>query len=129
MTRRVQFAPREAKAPAALEWIFGLGEPCRVAMAPEEEAGAADCWPCTAVNLAAGLLVGGLPLVLVWPGGNAIQRGLGLAWAVAVLAFTGYRILAKGYLPGAEWLARRSGLHEVIGPGSQAPPEGGSEEP
>lgn len=88
-------------------------------MGTDERTGEDRCWPCTVVNLAAGLLVGSLPLVVVWPGGNPIQRGIGVAWLVVVLAFTGYRVLAKGYLPGAGWVARRSGLHERIGPGAE----------
>lgn len=75
------------------------------------------CWPCAGANLLAGLLVGGLPLALVWGGSSTLQLGLAGAWALAVVVFTVHRIVDRGYLPGAERIARATGLHERIGPG------------
>lgn len=49
-------------------------------------------------------------------GSPAIVAGTAV-WGVAVTTYTGYRLLALGYLPYAEPIAKRTGLHERIGPG------------
>lgn len=78
------------------------------------------CWRCTVANLVAGGTVGGLPLYAVWGSGNALQLALAAAFAVGVVGFTLYRVYAKGYLPGMDRVARLTGLHERIGPGSES---------
>lgn len=40
-------------------------------------------------------------------------------WAMVVTVYTGYRLIALGYLPHAELVARRTGLHDRIGPESE----------
>lgn len=89
-------------------------------MSAQDRTGEDRCWPCTLANLGVGILVGGLPLVLVVGSGALVPIVLAAGWALAVLAFTLYRLYAKGYLPGAERVARATGLHERIGPGSEA---------
>lgn len=86
----------------------------------QDYTGEGRCWPCTLANLGAGAAVGGLPLILVWSSGNLLQLAFAAGWALAVLTFTLYRVYAKGYLPGAERVARATGLHDRIGPGSEA---------
>lgn len=75
------------------------------------------CVPCTAMNLAVGLIIGGAPLAVAWSHPEpAVQWGA-LLWFGMVMAFTFYRLVARGYLPGAERFARATGLHDRIGPG------------
>lgn len=90
----------------------------------EELTGEDRCWPCTLANLAVGGLIGGGPLWLVWGQASPLQMGLAGGWAVAVVVFTLYRVVERGYLPGAERIARRTGLHDRIGPGSESRQEG-----
>lgn len=75
------------------------------------------CWPCTAANLAVGAAVGLGPLaaVLYWGPADVVPWMVG--WAVAAVGFSLYRVLARGYLPGADRIARATGLHDRIGPG------------
>lgn len=67
------------------------------------------CWPCTVANTVVGVVVAGVPAV-------AALLAVAGAWAVAVLAYTFYRLLVLGYLPYSETIARRTGLHERLGP-------------
>lgn len=86
-------------------------------MTETELTGDSRCWPCTVANSVVGLAVGWLPL-----GAALLADSPGLvvgsvAWGIAVTVYTGYRLLALGYLPYSEQIAKRSGLHERIGPG------------
>ena len=40
-------------------------------------------------------------------------------WGAAATGYTGYRLVARGYLPYAEQVAKRTGLHDRIGPGGK----------
>lgn len=75
------------------------------------------CWPCTVTNGAAAVLVAGAPLLAaVLRGDPALLAATG-AWAVLVLGYATYRLIARGYLPGAARVAKLTGLDERIGPG------------
>lgn len=78
------------------------------------------CWPCTIANTAVGVLVGWLPLGAALVRGRRSMIALAMVWAMAVTAYTGYRLVALGYLPHAETVAKWTGLHDRIGPGSRA---------
>lgn len=75
------------------------------------------CWPCTVANSIVGLVVGWLPLGAALLGGSDPLVLASIVWGVLVTAYTGFRLLALGYLPGSERVAKRTGLHERIGPG------------
>lgn len=75
------------------------------------------CWPCTVANTAVGTLVAAVPLVAALVRGDPVAIVVAAGWAAAVLSYTGYRLLALGYLPYAETVARRTGLHGRLGPG------------
>lgn len=81
--------------------------------------GADRCWPCTIANSIVGLVIAWVPLAAATVGGDA---GTGLlagtvVWGFAVTTYTGYRLLSLGYLPYSERIAKRTGLHERVGPG------------
>lgn len=76
------------------------------------------CWPCTVANSVVELFIAWLPLGAALLGGDS---GTGLlvgtiVWGLAVTTYTGYRLLALGYLPYSERIAKRTGLHDRIGP-------------
>lgn len=98
---------------------------------PEAErmVGGDRCWPCTIANGLVALVVAGIPLYGALGNGDAVVVGVTGVWAVAVLGFTLYRLLSRGYLPGAERAATATGLHDRIGPGRhEAEPPPDSEE-
>lgn len=76
------------------------------------------CWPCTVANATVGMIVALLPLVVAVIEGAPGVIALATVWAVAVTGFTVYRLIERGYLPFAEPVAKATGLHERIGPGS-----------
>lgn len=76
------------------------------------------CWPCTVVNSVVGLLVAALPLAAALLEGEPVVILAAAVWAVGVVAFTLYRLVIRGYLPGAERVAKLTGLHDRIGPDS-----------
>lgn len=77
------------------------------------------CWACTVSNAVVAALVGGVPLLGgIAHGDPALLVATGV-WAVSVFGFTLYRLVSRGYLPGAARIAKRTGLHERIGPGSR----------
>lgn len=79
------------------------------------------CWPCTIANAAVGLVVAWLPPVASLGGeGSPALVVATLVWGALVTGYTGYRLVDRGYLPGAEATARLTGLHERIGPGSES---------
>lgn len=80
------------------------------------------CWPCTLANTAIGLVVGWLPLAAALVRGRTALIALSLVWGLAVTGYTGYRLLAMGYLPYAERVAKATGLHGRIGPGADDGP-------
>lgn len=83
------------------------------------------CWPCTVANAVVGLLVGWLPVAAaVIEGSTSLLIGT-IVWGLAVTTFTGYRLLRLGYLPVAAPIAKRTGLHSRIGPGSESDDDGG----
>lgn len=82
------------------------------------------CWPCTVANALVGLLVGWVPVAAALVDGSpAVVVGT-LVWGVSVTGFTVYRLAQLGYLPLAEPVAKRAGLHERIGPGSESDGDG-----
>lgn len=83
-----------------------------------DTSGGARCWPCTVANSAIGLVVGWLPLATALFRGRPGLVALTFGWAVLVTGYTGYRLLSRGYLPGAERVAKRTGLHGRLGPGA-----------
>lgn len=87
-------------------------------MPDDEYTGANRCWPCTIANVAVGLLVALVPPIAALVEGTAALLVGSVAWAVVAIAFTVYRVLKLGYLPFAEPVARATGVHERIGPGS-----------
>lgn len=92
----------------------------------ERMVGGDRCWACTITNGLVGLVVAGIPLYGALGTGDPLVLVVTVAWAVAVLGFTLYRLVSRGYLPGAERVARATGLHERIGPGrheADSPPE------
>lgn len=77
------------------------------------------CWACTASNGAVAALVGGIPLLGGIVHGDPALVVATAVWALVVFGYTLYRLVARGYLPGSERIAKRTGLHERIGPGSR----------
>lgn len=75
------------------------------------------CWPCTVSNAAVAALIGGIPLFGGISSGEPALIAVTSLWAVAVLGYTLFRLINRGYLPGAETIAKRTGLHDRIGPG------------
>ena len=84
------------------------------------------CWPCTIINGLIALLLAAIPLYGALGTGDSIILGVTVAWAVGVIGYTLFRLLNRGYLPGAPRIAEATGLHERIGPGRH---ESDSEEP
>jgi hypothetical protein len=84
------------------------------------------CWPCTVVNAAVGLLVALVPLAVALLKGEPGVVRAAAGWAIVVTGSTIYRLVDRGYLPLAAPVAKLTGLHERIGPGSDA--EAGREE-
>jgi hypothetical protein len=76
------------------------------------------CWTCTITNGLLGLIVAGVPLLGGLQHEDPRFLALTVVWAVGVLSFTLFRLVSKGYLPGSKAVARRTGLHDRIGPGS-----------
>lgn len=69
-------------------------------------------------NSVVGLLVAWLPFAASSLGnGTRFALAVTALWGVVVTGYTGYRLLARGYLPYAERIARWTGLHDRIGPG------------
>lgn len=91
-----------------------------VALVTQNLTGENRCWPCTIANGLAGLVVGWLPAVAAVLEGEPPVVAAALVWAVGVSAFTVYRLAARGYLPLAEPVARVTGLHDRVGPGSKS---------
>lgn len=92
----------------------------RVPVTTQNMTGDNRCWPCTITNAVVGLLVAWLPLVAALAGGNGMAIAGSIVWGIGATFFTGYRLIMAGYLPMAEPVARLTGLHERIGPGSRA---------
>lgn len=87
-------------------------------MPPEDTADGSSCRPCTVANAAVGLLVAWLPLAGALVGGDQVVVAGAVAWGAVVTGVTTYRLVTRGYLPLAEPVAKRTGLHERIGPGA-----------
>lgn len=85
---------------------------------PEAErlVGENRCWACTVSNAIVAALVAGIPLLGGVVHGDPALLVATLLWAVAVVGYSLYRLVARGYLPGSETVAKRTGLHERIGP-------------
>lgn len=77
------------------------------------------CWACTVSNAVVAVLIAGVPLVGGLIHGDPAFLFATIVWAVAVLGYTLYRLVSRGYLPGSETFAKRTGLHERIGPGAR----------
>lgn len=90
----------------------------RTVSVPEDHTEGGRCWPCTLANASVGLVVAWLPLVAaVLEGAEAVVLAT-TVWGVGVTGFTLYRLVDRGYLPLAEPVAKVTGLHDRIGPGS-----------
>lgn len=87
---------------------------------PEDLTGEDRCWPCTVANATVGLVVAWLPVVVALIEGARGVIALAVGWAVIITGYTLYRLLQRGYLPFAEPVARATGMHEQIGPGSRS---------
>lgn len=85
------------------------------------------CWPCTVANLAVGLGVAWMPLVVVRVAGNPETAPVAAGWGLVVTAVTVHRLVGHGYLPLAERVGKATGLHERVGPGSRS--AGGADDP
>jgi hypothetical protein len=81
--------------------------------------------PCAVANSVVGLVVAWLPFGAALLRSDGSLLALTAVWGVAVTAYTLYRVIDRGYLPLAEPVARATGLHDVVGPGSRT----GSEQP
>jgi hypothetical protein len=87
-------------------------------MSRENQPGERRCWACAVANSAVGLIVAWLPFVATsLDEGQGFVLGATAGWGILVTGYTGYRLLALGYLPYAERTARWLGLHDRIGPG------------
>lgn len=84
----------------------------------EEVTGATRCWPCTIANSIVGLLVAWLPVAAALVEGSAILVTGTVVWAVVGTGYTGVWLVKRGYLPFAESVAERTGLHDRFGPDS-----------
>lgn len=82
------------------------------------------CWPCTVANAVVGLLIGWVPVAAALVEGTTTTIAGALVWGASVTGFTVYRLLARGYLPFAEPVARWTGFDERIGPGSASDGDG-----
>jgi hypothetical protein len=69
-----------------------------------------------------GLVIAWLPVAAAFTTGDTTLLALTIFVALAITGYTFYRIVDRGYLPLAEPIARITGLHDTIGPGSR--PEG-----
>lgn len=78
------------------------------------------CWPCTVANAIVGLVVAWLPLAVELLQDEPRALLLAVGWGIAVSTFTIYRLLARGYLPMAEPVAKATGLARRIGPEADA---------
>lgn len=94
--------------------ILHLGE-----TVTKELTGENRCWPCTIANAAIGLVVAWLPLAVALVKGERSIILLGVGWGIVLSVFTLYRLVDRGYLPLAEPVAKLTGFHERIGPGSK----------
>lgn len=77
------------------------------------------CWPCTVANAAVALLVAAVLVLAALARGDVTLLVITAVWAIAVVGYTFYRLLARAYLPYSETIALRTGLHERIGPGKK----------
>jgi hypothetical protein len=84
------------------------------------------CWPCTIINGLIALVLAAIPLYGALGTGDPVILGVTVVWAVGVIGYTLFRLLNRGYLPGAPRIAEATGLHDQIGPGRHDPD---SEEP
>lgn len=78
------------------------------------------CWPCTVANAVVGLVIAWLPVVAAVLEGDPRVLLVAVLWGIGVTGFTLYRLVARGYLPLAEPVAKLAGLHDRIGPGSDS---------
>lgn len=76
------------------------------------------CWPCTVANAVVAAFVAGVPLLAALLSGEPVLVVVTVIWTLAVLGYTVYRLLTLGYLPGSETVAKATGLHDRIGPGT-----------
>lgn len=84
------------------------------------------CWPCTVANAVVGLVVAWLPLAVELLRDEPRAVLLAVGWGIAVSTVTIYLLLARGYLPMAEPVARATGLHERLGPGGDGHSDDGT---
>lgn len=87
------------------------------------------CWRCTIANAVVAVLVAGVPLLATLLKGEPVLVALAVLWAMAVTVFTGYHLVDRGYLPGSNRIAKRTGLHERFGPGRTVDDESKQEPP
>lgn len=66
-----------------------------------------------------GLLIAWVPLAAALVTGRTSLLVGTVLWGVVVTGYTGYRLVRLGYLPLAEPVAKLTGLHERIDPGSR----------
>lgn len=85
----------------------------------DELIGEDRCWPCTVANAVVGGFVALVPLLAALVTGRTALIAITTVWAVAVIGFTGYRLVKRGYLPLAKPAAKVTGLRKRIGPGSK----------
>lgn len=91
-------------------------------MADEVLTGTDRCWPCTIANSVVGLVVAWLPLSAAAIRGQPALIAMAAIWGIAITGYTAYRLVALGYLPLAEPVARWTGLHDRLGPGASQEP-------
>lgn len=85
-------------------------------MESERMVGDRRCWPCTLANSVVGLGIAWIPPAAMLLADNRTAVPVATAWGLVVTTYTAYRLVGHGALPLAERTARRTGLHDRIGP-------------
>jgi hypothetical protein len=77
------------------------------------------CWACTISNGIVAAIIAGVPLYGALQNGGVVVTAVTAVWSAAVMGYALLRLILRGYLPGSEQIAKKTGLHERIGPETQ----------
>lgn len=89
-------------------------------MVPERNDNDRRCWACALANSAVGLVIAWFPLAAMLLARNRAALPVAAGWGMVITVYVAYRLVGWGYLPLAERIARRTGLHDRVGPGSRS---------
>lgn len=89
-------------------------------MASERNDNDRRCWPCALANSAVGLVIAWFPFAAMLLASNRAALPVAAAWGMVITVYVAYRLVGWGYLPLAERIATRTGLHDRVGPGSRS---------